>query len=156
MFKEIRRKDRALETEEIIRILESGEYGVLGSIGSDGYPYTTPLNYAYINDSLYFHSALNGHKIENINYSEKVTFTVVGETKIIPEKFTTAYESVNVFGKATIVHGDEKKIALIELIKKYSPEYIEEGCKYINNALDKALVIKIAIERLTGKGNNIK
>jgi len=46
---------------------------------------------------------------------------------------------------------NEKKEALLEIIKKYSPNYIESGKKYIESDFDKAKVVKIEIEHITGK-----
>jgi nitroimidazol reductase NimA-like FMN-containing flavoprotein (pyridoxamine 5'-phosphate oxidase superfamily) len=46
----IRRKDRALSEEEAFKILKAGEYGVLSTVGEDGYPYGVPVSYAYTGD----------------------------------------------------------------------------------------------------------
>ena len=69
MFSEIRRKEKKLSDEETIEILKTGEEGVLATTGKDNYPYAVPLNYAYHNNSIYFHCATSGHKIDNINYN---------------------------------------------------------------------------------------
>lgn len=69
----------------------------------------------------------------------------------MPDKFSTKYESVVVFGRATEVFEDEKDLALFEIVKKYSPEYIEEGKEYIEKAKKRAKVIKISVEHITGK-----
>lgn len=64
MFYEMRRKDRLLTEKEAKEILSEGEYGVLSTIGEDGYPYGVPVNYVYLNDSIYFHCAADvGHKL---------------------------------------------------------------------------------------------
>jgi nitroimidazol reductase NimA-like FMN-containing flavoprotein (pyridoxamine 5'-phosphate oxidase superfamily) len=76
---------------------------------------------------------------------------VVGETNIIPDKFTTDYESVIVFGKAYELTGEEKEEALLSILYKYSPEFLEKGRLYIKNAADKTTVIKIDIRHMTGK-----
>jgi hypothetical protein len=44
MFREIRLKDRAANDERTIEIIKSGSYGVLSTMGEDGYPYGVPLN----------------------------------------------------------------------------------------------------------------
>ncbi|MCX7903778.1 MAG: hypothetical protein N2486_04635 [Caloramator sp.] len=80
-----------------------------------------------------------------------VSFCVVGRTKLLPEKFSTIYESAIIFGKASLVKGEEKRDALLELIKKYSPDFIESGIEYINRAIDNTNVVKIEILHLTGK-----
>ncbi len=151
MFKKIRRKDRAISKQEAIEILTNGEYGILSTIGIDGYPYGIPVNYVYQNGNIYFHCAIKGHKLDNITYNNKVSFCVVGNTKVIPEKFGTNYESAILFGKAVKVSGDEKNEALISLLEKYSSEFMEKGMLYIQKLYDKTVVVKISIEHVSGK-----
>lgn len=47
MFYEMRRKDRLLTEKEAREILSEGEYGVLSTMGENGYPYGVPVNYVY-------------------------------------------------------------------------------------------------------------
>lgn len=152
MFREMRRIDKSMGNEAALELLHKGEHGVLSTIGSDGYPYGVPISYACKDDVIYFHCATEGHKLDNIAGSSKVSFCVVGDTKVIPEKFSTKYESVIVFGNASIVtNDDEKKSALLAIVKKYSPDYTESGRKYISNDFGKTKVIKMNIEHITGK-----
>ena len=57
MFREIRRKDRILDNELAIRLLEEAEYGFLAMSGINGYGYGIPINYVKEGDSIYFHCA---------------------------------------------------------------------------------------------------
>jgi uncharacterized protein len=102
-MKNIRRKDREITTREAIEILNSAEYGVLSTVGKDGQPYGVPLSYVYRNSSIYFHCALIGQKLDNITDNPKVSFCVVGKTKVLPDKFATEYESAVAFGFASEV-----------------------------------------------------
>lgn len=147
----MRRQDREILGEDINEILKKGEYGILATVGDNGYPYATPLSYAYANNAVYFHCALEGSKLENIKYNEKVSFCVVGRTNVLPEKFSTEYESVIVFGRASQIAGEEKKFALLEIADKYSPGFKQEGIAYIDRAIDKTCVVKIEIDKVTGK-----
>ncbi|KRQ86780.1 Pyridoxamine 5'-phosphate oxidase [Caloramator mitchellensis] len=150
MFKEIRRKDRQITREEAEKILKNGEYGIFSTC--DGkFPYGVPVNYVYFNDCIYFHCAKEGHKLSNIELNPNVSFCVVGRTQLLPDKFSTIYESAILFGTAILVEGDEKRTALLELIKKYSPDFLEPGIEYINRASENTYVVKIEILNLTGK-----
>lgn len=151
MFMEMRRKDRQLEISEAEKLLKNCDYGVLSTVGKDGYAYGVPLSYVYINNSIYFHCALEGHKLENIKNNDKVSFCVVGQTCILPAEFSTNYESVIIFGTANEVSGNEKNAVLLEIINKYSPDYIDKGKNYITNSSMKTKIVKINIEHISGK-----
>ena len=151
MIRKIRRKDREIHTETAEQILANGEYGFLATAGSDGQPYGVPLNYVYKNNSLYFHCALEGHKLDNIAANNKVSFCVVGRTKVLPDKFSTEYESALVFGTASVITGSERTRALMDLIEKYSPDFIEEGKKTITQYDEKTKIIKVDIHHISGK-----
>lgn len=147
----MRRTDRAISTEEATRLLSDGEYGVLASVDAEGQPYAVPLNYAYLHNCIYFHCALTGQKLANLADNLKVSFCVVGKTRVLPEQFATEYESVIVAGAASEVRGSERQAALIALLDKYSPEFIAEGKRYIEQKDALTTVIRIEITTLTGK-----
>ncbi|MCG6535058.1 MAG: pyridoxamine 5'-phosphate oxidase family protein [Syntrophales bacterium LBB04] len=151
MHRNVRRKDREIEVGLATLLLAEGEYGVLSTVGADGQAYGVPLNYVYKNNYLYFHCALEGHKLENIKADNKVSFCVVGRTKVLSDQFSTQYESAIACGTASEVQGDERHEALYHFVEKYSPEFLEEGKKAIAKFNDKTRVIKITINHLTGK-----
>lgn len=152
MFREIQNSKRILPEGSVEDILLAGEEGVLATIGEDGYPYATPLNYVYHNGAVYFHSALSGHKLDNIAFSSRVSFCVYVETELLPSRFSIKFRSVVIFGRAEEVVGAEKKEALLALVHRLSPDHIPAGEKYIHNDIDKTRVIKINIEHATAKG----
>ena len=149
--KSVRRADREISLHEAQELFSRGEYGVLSTVGKDGQPYGVPLSYAYKNNCLYFHCATAGHKLENIESNPKASFCVVGNTRVLPEKFATEYESAVAFGVVSEVHGAERHNALVWLLEKYSPGFIEEGKKYIDEKNHATKVVKFVIEHLTGK-----
>jgi len=111
MFRKVKLKDRAVDDEKAIKILLKGSYGVLSTTGEDGYPYGVPLNYIYFDNCICFHSAQQGHKLENIKFNEKVSFCVVTCSDVLANKFDTDYESAIAFGRANAVtDASEKKI----------------------------------------------
>jgi len=147
----MRRSDKALSTDATVRILHEGEYGVLSTVDGDGQPYGVPLNYSLQENCLYFHCALEGHKLDNLLINEKASFCVVGRTKVLPAEFTTEYESVIVTGRAAEVYGEEKNKALVSLVEKYSSGFVAEGRKYIEKLDNETKVMRIEIDSMTGK-----
>ena len=132
-------------------ILASGEYGVLSTVAPNGAPYGLPLNYCFFDHKIYFHTALVGKKLEHIVADPRVSFCVVGKAQILPEKFSTRYESCIVEGVATEVFGEEKLAALIALVAKYSPDFTAEGAASIDKEAAKTRVFAITVTAITGK-----
>ncbi|NVN91850.1 MAG: pyridoxamine 5'-phosphate oxidase family protein [Desulfuromonadales bacterium] len=151
MSHEMRRKDRELAGPEARMLLERGEYGILSTCGADGQPYGIPLNYCLLNDAIYFHCAVVGHKLDNITANNRVSFCVVGETEVLPEQFATRYESVVVSGKASEVFDGEKQLALEGLLAKYSAPFRTKGLNYINAKGERTRVFRIALDAIHGK-----
>ena len=154
-MKEMRRQDRKLDSEEILEILNTGEYGVLSTVTDDGKPYSIPLSYALDEESqvIYMHcSAEGGQKIDNLRLHPDACFTVVSRAELLPDKFATKYWSANVFGTIAIIEdGAEKQKGIEAILRKYSPEYIEKGLKYIEGAIHKIYVLRLEIRQSTGK-----
>jgi nitroimidazol reductase NimA-like FMN-containing flavoprotein (pyridoxamine 5'-phosphate oxidase superfamily) len=149
----LRRQDRALGVEDAERMLSSCEFGVLSTVGEDGYPYGVPVSFAYSGGVIYFHSAKEGHKIDNIRHSEKVSFCVVGFTQVWPKDFSTSFESVIAFGRAHAVEGEERRRALLAIGVKYTDRSDEEIEGFIDGEGAKATVMRIDLESVTAKGN---
>jgi nitroimidazol reductase NimA-like FMN-containing flavoprotein (pyridoxamine 5'-phosphate oxidase superfamily) len=153
MPRQLRRKDRAISAERALQILSQGEFGVLSTVDAENQPYGVPVNYVVRDNRVEFHCATSGHKIDNIQHNDKVSFCVVGETKVLPSEFSTKYESVIVFGTISELAGSAKRDSLVFLIAKYSPEHIEAGMKYIERSIEKTKVYSIIISAISGKAH---
>ncbi len=152
MFCEIRRKEKQLSIEDTAAILSQAEYGILSTMGTNGYPYGVPVSFVYHNQGIYFHCAKEGHKLNNIDNNCHVSFCVIIDVELMPSRFNTKFKSVIAFGKVKEVFEQEKRDGLRALLQKFSRDYLEEGEKYIENSWDLVRVFKIEIEHLTGKG----
>lgn len=151
MQRPVRREDREIGIDDAAKLMASGTYGVLATVGNDSQPYTTPLSYVYAGDCIYFHCAPEGLKLDNIRLNPAVSFCVVGHTRILPHQFATEYESAIAFGTANEIFDGEKMDALLKILEKYSPEFIAQGKKYIAGLIDKTTVVRINIKQMTGK-----
>lgn len=154
MFRAMRKEARKIREERAYQMLENGDYGVLSMTGEEGYAYGVPLSYVLVGETLYFHCAREGYKLENIAHNPRVSFCVVGKAQRIPEKFSMKYESVIAFGKIVAVEGEEKREALLALIQKYSADYLEKGREYIAKSGGQTAVLKLAIEHISGKAGH--
>jgi nitroimidazol reductase NimA-like FMN-containing flavoprotein (pyridoxamine 5'-phosphate oxidase superfamily) len=155
MNREIRRKDRALTEDQAYAILREGADGVMATWGEDGYPYAVPLHHALVESALYVHCASAGHKLDNIGFCDKVSYCVVTDREVLSAELSTNYRSAVVFGRAVRVDGpEEKHQAFLALLRKLAPGDMENGLKAIENGLNNTTVIRIDIERISGKAKN--
>jgi nitroimidazol reductase NimA-like FMN-containing flavoprotein (pyridoxamine 5'-phosphate oxidase superfamily) len=147
----MRRKDRQISPDEAWELLDRGEFGVLGMVTAIGTPYAVPVNYCVIGGEIYFHCAMEGRKIELMRQNPHVSFTVVGRTRLLPDRFATSYESCLVLGRTVEAFADDKQAGLEGLVQKYSPDFIQQGHDYIDSLRDQVRVFKISIDSISGK-----
>jgi hypothetical protein len=154
MIHDMRRIDRELGEAEARAILARADHGFLATIGEDGWPYAVPLNHVLDGDLLYLHCALSGHKLDNIAHEERVSYCAVASSTIIPEQVTTHYESAIAFGRASLVEdAAEKQMALELLGRRFCAAFPEQVAEEIRKDGPKTAVVRIRVERITGKVN---
>lgn len=157
-FRPMRRIRQELPTEKCIRTLEKATAGVLALVGDNGYPYGVPLSYVYHDGAIYFHSAIAGHKIDAIQSEERCSFTVIEKDEVHPDKYTTYFRSVIVFGRIHIIEDEEGKMSALRLLgERYNPGHPtatdNEIGKHMSpeNHLQHIVLLRLDIEHLTGK-----
>lgn len=148
----MRRQERQMPDIAAQALLSRAEYGILATVDAAGQPYGVPVSFVYDGAGyIYFHGAQQGHKLDNLRQNDRVCFTVVGYTQILPGQFSTVYESAIVFGRAVELDGAEKRSALRLLAAKYNPGEEAVAEDYIDRAIAAAQVVRIHIAQLTGK-----
>ncbi len=152
MFREIRANKKQLTDSEMIEVLDKAEYGILSTIGEDGYPYGVPVNFVYKDGNIYFHCDIEGHKVDNLTYNNKVSFCAVTDVEVLAKEFNTKFKSVVAFGEAKEVEGDEKIQAFMLILEKFSKEFLESGKKYVEASGHKAKIYRIEVEHMRAKG----
>ncbi|MDO4175997.1 MAG: pyridoxamine 5'-phosphate oxidase family protein [Bacillota bacterium] len=141
-----------MSAEECNCILKEKTSGVLSLYDEKGYTYGVPLNYIREGNRIYFHSATVGHKIEAAKFHDKVCFTVIAEDTVLPERTSTKYRSVIVFGRIRMAESDEEKTAVLSAMgKRFSPDRTEHLKNVISKKLNVTEVMVLEIEHITGK-----
>ena len=145
----------------IIKFLNEEDTGRISSIDEQGFPQIIPMNFVFLNDSVYMHSHIRGEKIENIKRNSKVGFEVDRNLEFLPSYFSdpedasladTLYISVVIKGEALLVENNEEKVlALNGLMKKYQPEGRYKPMDKDMDVLDATAVIKIIPKEMNGK-----
>ena len=146
---------------KIIKFLNEEDTGRISSIDEQGFPQIIPMNFVFLNDSVYMHSHIRGEKIENIKRNSKVGFEVDRNLEFLPSYFSdpedasladTLYISVVIKGEALLVENNEEKVlALNGLMKKYQPEGRYKPMDKDMDVLDATAVIKIIPKEMNGK-----
>ena len=153
MFHKMRRNVQQLSQEESEAVLLRGTAGVLALAGDKAFPYAVPISYVYDGEHIYFHSATEGHKIDAIERNPNASFAVIDQDEVIPEKYTTAFRSVIVFGSIRIIGDDtEKRAAVRKLAVKYAPDNTEQQhAAEIDGAWSRFCMLEMSIAHMTGK-----
>lgn len=150
MERKMRRFKQELPEPEVLRILNDGKVGVWAVAGDEDYPYAVPVNYVYHDGFIYIHSAAQGHKIDAIRRNPKCSVCIVDKDDVVPTEFTSYFKSVIAFGRAEFVENEEEKIAALKLLcEKYCRGI--DPTDEINKFLKVVAIIKITVEKVTGK-----
>lgn len=148
----MRRKRQQLNPEECIDILTRATSGVLSVSGDGGYPYGVPLSHVYHDGNIYFHSAVDGHKVDALRREPKCSFCVVDRDDVKPDEFTTYFRSVIVFGRIKIIDNPEQKLQALRMLgERFSPGRHSGLQRELDKSFDRVLVMCLIPEHITGK-----
>lgn len=149
MYRDMRRKDRAMADADARVLLSEADFGFLGLTDTARQPYVVPLNHVVVDGDIVFHSAREGHKLDAIKANPRVCYTVCTEHEVLPEQISTRYKSAIAFGTAEIVEDPDTKKPLLEaLLARLAPG---QGFKCGGETIDNTCVVRIRVERVTGK-----
>jgi uncharacterized protein len=145
----------------IIEFLNSQPVGRVCSIDSNGFPQIIPMNFVYLDGSVYMHSHPFGEKLDNIRRNPHVGFEVDQHVCFLPSYYfhptdasqaDTLYISVVIKGSAEMVHDDEEKArALNALMEKYQKEGRYEALDSGMPVVREVAIIKVIPAEMRGK-----
>ncbi len=119
-------------------------------------PYIVPLCFGFKNNTLYFHSAPEGKKIDMLKKNPQVCFEFDIYTQVIKSakacKWGMKYRSVIGYGKASLITDNELKRRALDIIMR---QYAGESFVYEETLLTSIVIIKVDIESMTGKKSDI-
>lgn len=148
----MRRKDREMNRDFALMVVDTCEYAVLSLIRPDGSPYAVPVSIARDQDSIYFHGAPAGEKAEAMEANPRVSLACVGATHRMEHEFTTEYESAIVFGTAARVTEEAELLYALRLIcERHTPLNMDRFDEEVARSLTRTAVWRIAIDSVTGK-----
>jgi nitroimidazol reductase NimA-like FMN-containing flavoprotein (pyridoxamine 5'-phosphate oxidase superfamily) len=151
------------DPNQLTRILNTATIGRLATIGTDGYPYVTPVNYVYYRGRVCFHSALQGEKLDNIHRDPRVGFQVDIPLAYIDGGFNPAggpcklhqfYHCVIIRGEARVLSDGVHKLAVLNaLVAKHEGARPFVPLTQDSPAVKACAVVEIRPQRMTGKSD---
>ncbi len=150
----MRRKDKEITDRALMEsILSEALVCRIGLCDVD-IPYVVPVNFGYRDNCLYIHCAKEGRKIHIIKNNNNICFEIDTGHELVkgdtPCSWSFKYYSIIGFGKAYLIEDiEEKRKGLDVIMEKYTGT--SSPFEYPEGAIDKVAVIKIRIERMTGK-----
>ncbi len=152
-FRPLMRTKQAIPHEECLHILMKEKRGVLSVLGDGGYPYGLPMNHWYCPEDgkLYFHSGLEGHKIDALRRCPKASFCVCDGGWRSEGDWARNFRSVIVFGRIETIEDPERIESICRnLSAKFpaDPARIEEE---IRRFAHMTLCFALTPEHITGK-----
>jgi len=153
----MRRKDREVkgknEIEEIIRQCKTCHVAMI----DDGTPYVVPLNFGYkfTNDNvleLYFHSALEGRKLDILKRNNNVCFEISYEGEFVyGETFCNSgyyFSSIIGYGEVIFIQDVIEKCKALSIIFKHQTG---KDVVFNDSQSESVCVYKIISTDITGK-----
>ncbi len=155
------RRDELESSDPIVfaEVCADAEFGELGLITAEGTPRVIPVNFAALDQAVYFHGALSGEKWERIQADPRCSFSMVKAYSLIPSYWTAKryacpathfYKSVEIRGRCELTEDlDEKARALQAIMEKYQPEGGYDPIRADDPIYNKALR-GVAVFRVSG------
>lgn len=146
-----RRPDRALSREEALAILDRVETATVSLVTEDG-PYGFPISPVCINGKLYFHSAMEGRKVEALQRDARVWISAFTDVQAATDKFTTYFESAMAWGILEHVENPaEVRMALKALCEKFTPTNMPDFDHALARSLSRTAVYALKLDNVSGK-----
>ena len=148
----MRRKEKEItDKDELIAIIAKSKVCRLAMVDGNR-PYIVPLSFGYSDNTLYFHGALKGNKIDLIRENPNICFEFDHLIETVESEkacsWSMKFQSIIGFGKACLLDDrEEKQKALAIIMAQYSKQKYDFPEKMLNATA----VISVSIESLTGK-----
>jgi nitroimidazol reductase NimA-like FMN-containing flavoprotein (pyridoxamine 5'-phosphate oxidase superfamily) len=132
----MRRSEKEITDKSAIEAIINASLVCRLALSDGDQPYIVPLSFGYQDRTLYFHSALEGKKIDIIKINNRICFEFDVNTEIIEAekacKWGMKYQSVIGFGRAVLVENiQEKQKALSIIMNHYSDQNFQFPDKVI-------------------------
>jgi len=148
----MRRKDKEITDRAAIESIIRRSTVCRLAMADGNRPYLVPLSFGYKNNTLYFHSANQGKKLDILKKNNEVCFEFDIDYELIKAdngcEWGMKYKSVIGFGRAFFIEDVESKCAALDAIVQH---YSDGSFTYPESKVKNTVVIKVQIAHITGK-----
>lgn len=149
----MRREDHEITDPKIITEVLATAHVCRLAMVADGEPYLVPLNFGFRDNTLYFHSAAAGRKIDALRANNRVCFEVESPHEIVRHDQSCDWgvkvRSVIGYGRVEFVTDlEEKRRALDVLMAQHGKTDTND---YDPRQVEAVTVLRLPIESLAGK-----
>jgi uncharacterized protein len=152
----MRRKEKEIKNDSnLTKILKSGKYTTI-SMCRDNEPYLVTLSYGYdsLKNSLYFHCANEGLKIDFIKENSKVCATIIEDNGYKMNECNHSYRSVILRGKMKIVTDISEKEHGFDVLLHHleeNPENLKKKLFKTYEQYERTSILRMDLESIQGK-----
>lgn len=148
----MRRKEREISDRSDIESIIHRSAVCRLALSVENRPYIVPLCFGYEGNTLYFHSAPEGKKLDILRENDDVCFEFDIDVEAVRADdacdWGMKYRSIVGFGKASFIEDVESKRNALDIIMK---QYSGGSFSYSIKALEKTTLFKVEIENMSGK-----
>ncbi len=149
---ELRRKEKEIEERSAVEAVIAAARFCRLAMSDGDMPYIVPLCFGYRSNTLYFHSAVRGRKVDMLRKNPRVCVQFDCDLALVPSEkacnWSLSFKSVIGFGRASFVEDPRAKREALALIMAH---YTEGEFEFEETVLRKTLVVRVDFEELTGK-----
>ena len=154
----MRRDDKEITSRSVIdEIIRGCKVCHLG-LAVDGEPYIVPVSFGYDGESVYFHTACEGKKIDFIGSNPRVCLEFERNVRLVTNnskacKWTFSFESVIAYGTINeVTNPDGRAHGLNQIMRHYSGREWE----FDDSTLAGTRIWRTTVETATGKRSEQK
>lgn len=139
---------------EMEKIIIKCDVCSLSMVDQNNEPYVIPMNFGYAEDTVYFHAARAGKKIDILKKNPKVciSFSTDHELYYVNEEVGCSwgmkYRSILVYGKVEMIDDYDERVRALEIIMA---NYSDRDFKFNKPAVLDVQPFKVKLEKMEGR-----
>ncbi len=136
----------------IEKVIKNCDVCFVGMVDENSTPYVLPMNFGYMDKTVYLHSAPDGRKIDILNSNSNVCITFSTDSELVfqHQQVACSYRmrstSVIITGMVEFVEDDAGKIEVLDILME---NYSVDNFKYSKPAVRNVKVWKVKADTIT-------